>query len=148
MGTTIAMIASLVLSILGASADPIVRKIRSKQNVTIDDARLLINSALSMAQNLGQDKLDKISEGLMNLSVIQKTPALSDAINKAYKRLINERTELKSDINRLESDSLKSQVKLDQAEDYPIFGRKKKIKEAVKEANNYVQEAEKFEKRL
>lgn len=136
------------MGVLGQAGDEVVRDIKHKNYATLDQLRSVIQRALSKAQNQSQAKLDELSTRLLNLSVIQKTPALQNAINSATTKIKDKMKELRDDISEAEASTLGAQMAIDRAEDASIFLMRKDTKNAEKEVNKSVQKLQEVEQRL
>lgn len=135
---SIVFIISAVVSLVGTAADAIAKDIKGGQDVTINQLRLLVQTGLSKAYSKNIKLGDKLANQLNSLTIVQRTPALSRAIDETYNRIKQQKSDLEDENIREEAKALKVQNKIDEASDANVFKRKKKIEQAKQEVlNNY-----------
>lgn len=143
-----AIIVSTILSILGEGARQIITDIKDRKQITIDEARRVINKAVNHAYQKSNQLGEKLSNRLMSISLIQKTPALQQAINKLYDETKQKQQDLKNDIAEIEFQQARADDAYANASDASIF-RKRGAMNELSEVNKDVQEKiSQIEKRI
>lgn len=145
---TAAILISTILSIGGPVVDTVVSHYKHKQNLTIDEARSLISNALNRVYSRSQERGEILSNKLMSLSIIQKTPALYDAVDQAYNSALHEKAKLQDEVSKAEVVAAKADNALNNADSATIFTRSKEIKNATQEVNNALQTLQQVEQKL
>lgn len=145
---SIAVIASTILSTLGAVAQPIIQSIKSGKWEKLDKVRNAVQRALALANNKGQAKLDELSSKLMSLDLIQRTPALSSAIDNAKQKVKDKINSLRDDISEMELLTVETEQAANRAEDSNLFQIGKRTKQAEEAAEKNVQQIKEIERRL
>lgn len=143
---TFAVLFSTITSVLGPMIDTTVNSIKNKKDVQIDDIRNLVDHALNLAYNESNRKGDILANKLMSLSVIQRTPALAKAIDKAYDKVKSEIADLDTDYANKELQSLKIKSRLDEAYDANIFNKGNNINKIKENINEEIQKIHPIEK--
>lgn len=143
-----AVLISTLFSILGPAIENVARKFRDKQNITIDEAQNLLNSAISIARNKGQGKLDSLYNRLNSLQLIQSTPALKGAIDRHYKEINSEISNLKSDLDNIDLIGMSAQRSIDRVEDSSTIGRGKKANKLKGSIENEISKLKEIEQRF
>lgn len=145
---TIIFLVTAALGVVDSIAQEITRKVKEGQNVSIDELKSYINRSLSQAYAKSTTKGDRLANQLSALSIVQRTPALSSAVDSMHDRIQREQSQLNDDISTLNILEADSNLKIAEAEDHDVFGRQNQINLAKEAINKNVSKIKEIEKRL
>lgn len=145
---SIAILVSAIGSALGAAAEPIVHRIKQKKWAKIDEVRNMLQRALAVAQTKGENKLDQLTNKLLSLDLIQRTPALASVVDKLKRETKQKISDLRNDITEMGLTTLEAEQQIARAEDSNVFRMDKETEKAQEEVNKSVQKLSQIEQRL
>lgn len=109
------MIAQMIMQVLQTGGELIARSVKNKQVISLDEAENVINKALNKAKNMGQDKLDELTNKLLSNQMITQSPTLKKVIDNRRRKLEQQSKDLRNDLLELDAIQLDNQMKYDEA---------------------------------
>lgn len=138
----------MIISVAGPIIDSIVGSVKNAQNLDINGQRNLIDVALQKVYNKSANKAEKLANKLAALPYIQRTPALSKAVDNMSNRIRKQQSDLKNDEVEAMKIALDTNMKLDNAADSTIFTRSDKINKLKGEIENASSKIEEIEQKI
>lgn len=142
------VIISAILSVLGGLADQIIKDVKDQKMISIDQAQRLITRSLNLAYNKANRKGEQLTNRLMSIGLIQRTPALMKAVDRMYDQTKKEQEILSDDIAELNILEAEANDAYSQAADSSIFRKKSTMNRQQEVNENVLQKIKDIEKKL
>lgn len=136
------------LPFVGGFFSNLVSKDKANQIISASEQKTILNKAITKAQSMGQNALDKVTAALSRLDFVRTSPSLDKVVHAKRKQFEEKQAKLRNDIEELNIINTKAQSEIDREVDDINKSTPEKetnMKEIIKNAE---QDIAKVEKRI